>query len=75
MVTIYDVARETGYSAPGAASGYEYFKKLDVEKLGKEAARQAINEVSVAAAYASQVAQDTANVAQVKADTAKATAR
>ena len=33
---------ETGYYAPGAASGYEYFKNLDVEKLGKEAARQAI---------------------------------
>ena len=33
---------ETGYSAPGAASGYEYFKNLDVVKLGKEAAQQAI---------------------------------
>ena len=34
---------ETGYGAPGAASGFEYFKKhLDIEKLGKEAAAQAI---------------------------------
>ena len=33
---------ETGYAAPGAASGYEYFRNLDVVKLGKEAARQAI---------------------------------
>ena len=34
---------ETGYSAPGAASGFEFFKNnVDIEKLGKEAAAQAI---------------------------------
>lgn len=34
---------ETGGRAPGSAAGFEYFKKhVDVEKLGKEAAAQAI---------------------------------
>ena len=34
---------ETGYGAPGAASGFEYFKnKLDIVELGKDAARQAV---------------------------------
>ena len=34
---------ETGYTAPGAASGFEYFRKnCNVEELGKQAAAQAI---------------------------------
>ena len=33
---------ETGYSAPGAASGYEFFRNLDVIAVAKEAARKAV---------------------------------
>lgn len=33
---------ETGYAAPGASSGFEFFKNLDVVELGKKAAAQAI---------------------------------
>ena len=42
-VAAEDQKIETGYSAPGAASGFEFFKNnVDIEKLGKEAAAQAI---------------------------------
>jgi len=37
-----ETEKQLGYLAPGALSGFEYFKNLDVKELGREAARIAV---------------------------------